>query len=251
MSRFSLLILFFIFINYQNVGGRLPPYIKTCSRNHPNMANCILNSINSLRGVLSSGQYGPGFENLPKIEPFYIHSINIGNRREFKAHLSNIIVRGGSNFQIEKLKANMRDLKFDAIVKFPRLEISSKYDLVFNLFGLALAGKGDGSSIIDNSRGRISIRARRYIGQDGREYLNFEKFNVKVQVGVIKSASLSSFFNGKSPILEEIANQIIRTQPEFLIQEIYPPIENHLAETFTTIANKFSNLATFDEVFPL
>jgi hypothetical protein len=160
-------------------------------------------------------------------------------------------VRGGSNFQIEKLKANMRDLKFDAIVKFPRLEITSKYDLVFRLFGLALQGKGDGNSVIDDSRGRISIRARRFIGVDGKEYLNFEKFSVKVQVGVIKKASLSNLFNGKSPILEEIANQIIRTQPEFLLQEIYPPIEDHLSETFTTIANRFSNLATFDEVFPL
>jgi hypothetical protein len=160
-------------------------------------------------------------------------------------------VRGGSNFQIEKLKANMRDLRFDAIVTFPRLEISGKYDLVFGLFGLALKGKGDGSVTMDNSRGRISIRARRYIGPDGKEYVNFEKFNVKVQVGVVKKASLSTLFNGKSPILEEIANQMIRTQPDFLIQEIYPPIENHLSETFTTIANKFSSLATFDEVFPL
>lgn len=69
-------------------------------------------------------------------------SINIGNRRDFKASFKNVIIRGGSLFQIEKLKANMKELKFDAIVRFPRLEINAKYDLIFNLFGLRLSGKG-------------------------------------------------------------------------------------------------------------
>lgn len=162
-----------------------------------------------------------------------------------------MVVRGGSEFQVEKIKANMRELKFDAIVKFPRLEFKSKYDLVFNLFGFNMQGKGDAHSIVENSRGRISIRARRYIGHDGREYLNFEKFNIKVQVGAVRKASLSNLFGGRSALLEEIANTMIRTNPEFIINEIYPPIESHLSELFTTITNKLASTATFDEVFPL
>lgn len=37
----------------------------------------------------------------------------------------------------------MQELKFDAIIRFPRLELSAKYDLIFNLFGLRLIGKGE------------------------------------------------------------------------------------------------------------
>lgn len=77
------------------------------------------------------------------ISIYLINSITIGNRpRDFKAHFANVLIKGGSQFQIEKLKANMQELKFDAIVRFPRLEITAKYDLIFNLFGLRLVGKG-------------------------------------------------------------------------------------------------------------
>lgn len=109
----------------------------------------------------------------------------------------------------------MRDLKFDAIVKFPRLEFKSKYDLLFNLFGFRLQGKGDAVSILENSRGRISIKARRYI-LNGIEYLNFEKFNIKIQVGSVQKATLTNLFgNGRqSPLLEEIANSFIKSQPD-------------------------------------
>jgi hypothetical protein len=251
MHRYWLIISLLTFFYYEKSSGKLPPYIQVCPRNHPNIANCILNSINNMRGVLSSGNYGPGYEGLPKLEPFYIPSITIGNRNDFKAHFSNVIIRGGSDFQIEKLKANVRDLRFDAIVRFPRLDFRANYDLVFNLFGLNMKGKGDAYSIIDNSRGRISIRARKYIGIDGREYLNFEKFNIKIHVGQVRKANLSNLFGGRSAVLEEIVNTMIRTQPEFLLQEIYPPIENHLSESFTSIANKVSHTASFDEVFPL
>jgi hypothetical protein len=162
-----------------------------------------------------------------------------------------VVVKGGGNFQIEKLKANMQELKFDAIVRFPRLEFSAKYDLLFNLFGFRLQGAGDAYSVIDNSRGRISMRGRRYF-QNGQEYLNFEKFNIKVQIGTVRQAQLTNLFGSgrSSPLLDEIANSLIRSQPEFILQEIYPPIEAHLSETFTTIANKIASGSTFNELFP-
>jgi hypothetical protein len=43
--------------------------------------------------------------------------ITIGNKRDFKATFMNVIIKGGGNFIIEKLKANMRELKFDAIIR--------------------------------------------------------------------------------------------------------------------------------------
>lgn len=165
----------------------------------------------------------------------------------------------------------MKELKFDAIVRFPRLEINGKYDLIFNLFGLRLSGKGkikltakkatkklilnlnqgDSSTIIDNSRGRITMRALKYFA-NGAEYLKFDKFKIKIQVGDIKHAYLSNLFDGaRSPLLQEIAINLIRNQPEFLISEIYPPIEENLSQTFTSIANKLAISSTFDELFPL
>lgn len=113
-------------------------------------------------------------------------------------------------------------------------------------------GQGDSSAIIDNSRGRISIKGRKYFGPNGVEYLNFEKFLIKIQIGDVKHAYLSNLFDSsRSQILQEIANNLVRNEPQFLLQEIYPPIEEHLSQTFTTIANKLAISATFDELFPL
>lgn len=110
---------------------------------------------------------------------------------------------------------------------------------------------GDSSTVIENSRGRISMRARKYFA-NGAEYLNFEKFIIKIQIGDIKQAYLSNLFDGaRSPIFKEIANNLIRNQPEFLLKEIYPPIEEHLSLTFTTIANQLASSSTFNELFPL
>lgn len=95
------------------------------------------------------------------------------------------------------------------------------------------------------------MRARKYFA-NGAEYIKFEKFIIKIQVGDIKHAYLSNLFDGaRSPLLQEIAVNLIKNQPEFLINEINPPIEEHLSQTFTTIANKLAQSSTFDELFPL
>lgn len=95
------------------------------------------------------------------------------------------------------------------------------------------------------------MRARKYFA-NGSEYINFDKFVIKIQIGDIKHAYLSNLFDGaRSPLIQEIAKNLIKNQPEFLISEIYPPIEAHLSQTFTTIANQLAASSTFDELFPL
>lgn len=148
------------------------------------------------------------------------------------------------------MRANIDELRFDALIRFPKLEFSAKYDLIFGLFGLKLKGHGDAAAIIDNSKGRISMKARRYT-LNGLDYINFEKFNIKVQIGEIKYAHLDNLLDSKSPIFNEVVNNLIKTQPEFLVQEIYPPIEAHLSEVFTTIANKMVSETSLNELFPL
>jgi len=224
-----------------------------CPRKTPNMANCIMNSIESMRHILATGDFGPGYEAIPRLEPFYLPSIQVGDRNDFRANFTDIYVKGGSKFIIEKLKTNMRELKFDALVKLPRMDIKSKYDLNFNLFGFRLKGQGDSHTIIDNSRGRLSIRAKKYI-HEGEEYLNFEKFHIKIQIGHIRKATLSNIFGGQlgaSSIFQEILNTLLRSQPEFVFSEIYPPIENDLSEIFTSIANRIAKTATYNEIFPV
>lgn len=153
------------------------------------------------------------------------------------------------------MKANIRDLKFDAIVKFPRLDMTAKYHLDFGIFGFQLKGQGDSNTIIDNSRGRITMRAKKYINPEtGKEHMKFDKILIKIQIGSIKKATLTNLFGAglaSSSIFQEILNTVIRTQPEFVVAEINPPIERTLSEMTTDIINQVAKVATYDEVFPV
>jgi len=61
----------------------------------------------------------------------------------FQVYLSNLQVKGASNFVIEKLKVNLNDLAFDFIIHLPRLDVRGKYDLKIKLLLADLAGKNE------------------------------------------------------------------------------------------------------------
>jgi hypothetical protein len=166
-------------------------------------------------------------------------------------------------------RANLQELKFDFIISFPVLDIRGQYDLIFQLFGLSLKGKGEliAQFGMRNSwsqlmrtrplffknlstagmRARISMRARPY-SRNGQTFLNFEKFLIKIIPGR-NNIKLTNLFQG-NPGLEEIGNAFINGNSDFFLTEIYPSLESQLSEIFTNIANKITGEASYDELFP-
>lgn len=146
-------------------------------------------------------------------------------------------------------RANVKDLKVDVIVNFPKLEIKGNYDLVIKLFGQNLDNRGDGVIKLDNARARVAMKGSRYT-KEGKEYIKFDRFRLKVQPGTIRHLKLSNLFqNDKN--LEEAANAFINANSDFLLQNVYPTVEKDLAELLTNIANELAKNATYDELFPL
>ena len=80
-------------------------------------------------------------------------------------------------------------------------------------------------------------------------YLRFEKFNIKIQPNFKKGIRLTNLFQG-NPALEEIGNSFINSNSDFFLTDIYPGIENKLADIFTNAANQITGQASFDEMFP-
>lgn len=92
------------------------------------------------------------------------------------------------------------------------------------------------------------MRATKY-QKNGQTYINFEKFNIKIQPGKIKNVKLTNLFEGQ-PALEEIGNAFIFSNSEFLFNDVYPDLENNLSELLTKIANRITGEASYDELFP-
>jgi Haemolymph juvenile hormone binding protein (JHBP) len=79
--------------------------------------------------------------------------------------------------------------------------------------------------------------------------LSFDKFGIKIQPGQLMKVRLTNLFPG-NVALEEIANGLISTNSDFLLNDIYPSLENSLSELFTSITNRIAVEATYDELFP-
>ncbi|CAG9811071.1 unnamed protein product [Chironomus riparius] len=249
MNQISLIFVAAVAISCSyGVSGALPSSVKICHRNDPQINECIIKSIEQLRPRLAAGSLGDGFD-LPKIEPFAIQSIKVGTTQDFKVSLKNVLIKGASNFRIEKLRANVNDIKVDVIVNFPKLDIKANYDLIIKIFGQNLDNKGDGFIKLENARARVSLKGSKY-SKDGKEYIKFDRFRLKVQPGTIRQLKLSNLFQNDRNI-EEAANAFITANSDFLLQNVYPTIEKDLAELLTNVANELAKNATYDELFPL
>lgn len=99
----------------------------------------------------------------------------------------------------------------------------------------------------EKPKARISMRATKYL-KNGQTYIRFEKFVIKIQPGVVK-LKLTNLFQGNRA-LEEIGNSFINGNSEFFLTDVYPGLENSLADLFTNIANRITGDASFDELFP-
>lgn len=100
----------------------------------------------------------------------------------------------------------------------------------------------------ENSKARISLRAKKY-PRNGQTYIQFDKFQIKIQPGMVRKVQLTNLFPGNLA-LEEIANGFISSNSDFLLNDVYPSLENSLAEHFTAVGNKIAGEASFDELFP-
>lgn len=151
------------------------------------------------------------------------------------------------SFSMFICRVDLDTLVFDFVIFLPKLEYKGKYSLKIKLLLLDIAGKGDVTGSLDNTRARVRLRGVRY-QKDGQTYMKFEKFLFKIQVNSSK-IHLDNLFNG-DPTLGQIGNQFINDNIDLFLSEVTPGLEKSLAETFTEVANDILRYATLDEIFP-
>lgn len=75
------------------------------------------------------------------------------------------------------------------------------------------------------------------------------KFNHLLKLIIFFLLKLANLFQGNEA-LEEIGNSFINGNSEFFESDIYPGFEEALSVKFTSIVNKLTGQASFDELFP-
>lgn len=244
---YALLQLCFASILFRDVFSVLPPYIKACKKNDPDINRCIVNSIEELRDKLSVGIPELG---APAIEPLKLDQIRLlrgPSGARLDVNLTDIQVNGPSTFKVRDLEANTDDVFFTFKVSFDKLNFHGKYQIDARLLLLKLTGQGE---VVGNFTGYDSdvvLKAQK-VYRDNEVYLHFDRMKLTIRISN-SNVYLSNLFGG-DPILGPASNEIINANSALLLEEIRPVMESSLADLFTDVANKIVRTFTYNELFP-
>lgn len=225
----------------------IPPYIKVCQRNDPNVDKCIMNSVEELRPKMIDGI--PELD-VPGIEPLSLGQIALARGPQgakLTAVVNDVKVNGPSNFVIEELKSDLDNNRFDFKLLLPKLDFNGKYKMDIQVLLLRLQGRGNITGTFRDYACNVTMRGHKEKRGD-EEYLRFDPFKVKLRVGQ-SSIYLTNLFDG-DPVLGPATNRVINENSNVFLEEIRPVLERSLGELFTEMANKITAKFTYKELFP-
>uniref|UniRef100_A0A1A9UR21 Hemolymph juvenile hormone binding protein n=1 Tax=Glossina austeni TaxID=7395 RepID=A0A1A9UR21_GLOAU len=241
LSKVETLILI---LTFRMCFSKLPSTITTCHRNHPDLENCIIKAVEAVRPLLGHGNFGDGYRS-PPLEPLNLDNIELGGGQQFHAIFSNMQVRGGSNFIINKLKANTSSMAFDLLLTLPRIDFVGNYFMKLNILLLDVEGQGKVRGHCENATALVKMRGVRYF-KDDVELVKFIKMPMRINISVFKM-HLDNLFNG-DPVLSEVGNTIINDNQDLYLKEIIPGLQKALSQKFLDIANMMLAYTTYDEI---
>lgn len=232
---------------FTTILGELPPYIKVCKKNDPDINSCITNSILQLRSKLIEGIPELG---APSIEPLVIKQIRllrgpVGAR--FDMNLTDVTISGPSKFKIRDLKADPENVIFKFKLNFDELHFRGKYSIDSRILLLSLKGEGDVFGNFTNYDSDVVLKAQKVKRNNGT-YLSFEKMKIHIIIGG-SYLHLENLF-GADSILGSASNELLRSNSGIFVEEIRPILESTLADLFTKIANSITKHFSYDELFP-
>ncbi|CAH1118060.1 unnamed protein product [Phaedon cochleariae] len=229
------------------VSAVLPPYIKVCNRNSPDVTKCIINSVEELRPKLKEGI--PELH-VPSIEPLPLEQIQMRsgpNTAKIDANITNLMVWGPSSFEIIDLKPDIKKNRFIFRINVPQIYFEGDYDINMNILVLKYKGQGPITGNFTNLGADVLLKGR-LVKFDGVTHLQFQKFTIHLNVE--KSyLYLANLFSGNRNI-GRATNQVVNDNSDLFLNEIMPNLESALADKFTEVANIICKTFAYDELFP-
>lgn len=226
--------------------AEVAPVLEVCSRDDPNLGECIMKVVDKIRPNIANGDYGGG-RTAPKLDPFSIDKVDIDHGPSFRAKLRNVTIDGFSKFVLKKVRSDLPNQRFLISATVPSCFVKGKYELNMNILLLKINGKGDFNLTLDNTL--VNMMIQYYLEPKGdKKYLKFRPVELKIKFDKAKFY-LKNLFGG-DPTLEEIGNQAINANPHLLLDEVKPAIKNKLQESLTFMSNSVVEGAEEDELLP-
>ncbi|KAG7200226.1 hypothetical protein KM043_017703 [Ampulex compressa] len=227
----------------------LPPFLKICHRNDPNLNECVKHSVDTLRPHLKNGI--PDLH-IPPCEPLLVPQIEISQAAgpvSISSIYRNIQIQGTTSFILKSVRIDTDKDRIRLKLYIPRLEMLANYDMNGKILMLPITGSGTARGNYTDIDVLATIQGERY--QDrrtGETHYRVNDFYVDFDVGHV-SIHLDNLFNGDDT-LSDAMNLFLNDNWKAVTAEIKPALEETVCDLFKKLSNKIYSKYPLDTLLP-
>ena len=246
----SLAILFlYIYSSASSPIPEIPPFLKVCHRNDPQLSDCIKESINLLKPYLKNGIKEL---QVPPCEPLHIKNIDIDQSSGpiyVHAKYKNISIFGGTNTVPKSIKLDFDKNRMRLKLYIPRLEMITNYNLDGKIMMLPIAGNGVGHGNFTDIDAIITLQMERYRNQDTRLiHQKVDDIYVDFEIGRA-TVHLENLFDGDAT-MSSAMNLFLNDNWRTVVAEIKPKLEETIGELIKNFMNNIFSVFPEDSLLP-
>lgn len=228
----------------------LPSFVKTCSRNDPNLSKCWEESMMSLIPRVKDGIPEMG---LRPLDPIFIPTLDLDfggtGSVSFKAKLNDLNLYGCSGISLHDTKVVFTEDTVEVYLNmfFPGLYMKSVYRAKGQVLLLRFDSTGDFVGNFTNIDVKGQWKSKNFI-KKGKIHSTFDRSSVAVKIGQMQMNF--DRLLGDNQELNNNINNVINENSDLLYDELRPIIENVIDEVIKDSVNKVYNLFPKDVLYP-
>ncbi|KAF5284911.1 hypothetical protein FQA39_LY16866 [Lamprigera yunnana] len=231
-------------------GLELPPEMKKCKRNEPDMNACLKSAMQAAFPVLLKGL--PDFK-LDSIEPIKVPSLSIGEGTgavHVVQNYKNVEIHNIHSIVIESVESSVSDDQFviqsEGFIK--ECGFKADYEINGNILVMPVTGSGKCTIDLENTKVSMKMVGEKFSKKD-HDYFEIKQFEVSLDPKMVKF-DFQNLFNGDARLGDEM-NKLLNDNWNEIFTDVKGGYEEALGAIFMGIANVIFKKVPFDEMFPL
>nr|ARD05168.1 juvenile hormone binding protein [Antheraea pernyi] len=215
-----------------------------CSREDPNVDECLLRSFNSLIDYLKRGAPEMGIE---ESEPIVIDelSIALGSGPDgYRATFKDIHATGASNMTITNVRSDLETHQFQLTLFGPHISARARYRSSGILLLVRASGGGDYWGEYDGVKAKVYFRGEPY-QRNGRTFLRLKQLKLDFSVRDIQMGVEN--LQNSNAVLEAALNLFTNTNAQELLKEMKPELKRDLAEKMSRYLDHILQHIPYDD----
>ncbi|KAL1450221.1 hypothetical protein WDU94_002664 [Cyamophila willieti] len=246
-SYFILLILKLLIVELY--AANLPSYIKPCKRNDPNVNNCVKELIASLKPRFQQGL--PELR-IPSLEPLLLPGVVLDSSSSqvvnFKAEFKNMKIYGAKNMDVKDIKLDVKNQKLTMTLQFPKVYMTSDYDMNGKVLVLPIKGNGKCSGNFTNVEAVVFFQGKPY-KKNNKQFIKLDDApRVTIKLGN-SNMHFDNLFNGNEE-LGRSTNNFLNDNWVLVSAEVIPLVQDTVSTIIQSLFKSTLDLFSLDQLLP-